>query len=86
MLQREIPEYVNAVAARVGKEAGAIVLLDMGGRDEPMTTELLRNLDIISPNEVRMILLTFAIDWTWKSDQQKDSQWRGIEERDWGFY
>ncbi len=52
MLQREIPEYVNVIAARVAKEAGTMVILDMGGRDEPLSEELIKNVDIISPNEV----------------------------------
>jgi ribokinase len=52
LLQREIPEYVNVVAARTAKKAGTLVLLDVGGRDEPLTKELLEQIDIISPNEV----------------------------------
>jgi sugar/nucleoside kinase (ribokinase family) len=43
---------VNVIAARVAKEAGTLVILDMGGRDEPLSEELLKNVDIISPNEV----------------------------------
>lgn len=41
LLQREIPEYVNVVAARVAKQAGTMVILDVGGRDEPLSEELL---------------------------------------------
>ena len=52
MLQREIPEFVNIIAAKVAKTAGTTVILDMGGRDEPLSEELLQNIDIISPNEV----------------------------------
>jgi len=52
LLQREIPEHVNVIAARVAREAGTLVILDMGGRDEPLSDDLLKNVDIISPNEV----------------------------------
>ena len=40
------------VAARTAKQAGTLVILDVGGRDEPLSEELLHNIDIISPNEV----------------------------------
>jgi ribokinase len=55
LLQREIPEFVNVLAAKVAKEAGTMVILDVGGRDEPITTELLRYIDILSPNETELI-------------------------------
>lgn len=54
MLQREIPEFVNILAARVAKEAGTLVMLDIGGRDEPLSDELLNLCDIISPNETEL--------------------------------
>lgn len=54
LLQREIPEYVNIVAARTAKEAGTLVILDVGGRDEPLSEELLQNVDILSPNETEL--------------------------------
>ncbi|CDW85938.1 pfkb family protein [Stylonychia lemnae] len=41
LLQREVPEYVNIVAARTAKQAGTMVILDVGGRDEPLSEELL---------------------------------------------
>ncbi len=52
LLQREIPEYVNVVAARTAKQAGTLVILDAGGRDELLSKDLLEQIDIISPNEV----------------------------------
>lgn len=52
LLQREIPEYVNVVAARTAKQAGTLVILDVGGRDELLSKDLLEQIDIISPNEV----------------------------------
>lgn len=45
---------MNIVAARTAKEAGTLVILDVGGRDEPLSEELLQNVDILSPNEVRL--------------------------------
>jgi hypothetical protein len=42
----------------VAKEARTLVLLDMGGKDEPLTEELLKNVDIISPNEVKTHCIT----------------------------
>jgi ribokinase len=56
-LQREIPEYVNIVAAKTAKEAGTLVILDIGGREEPLSEDLLNNVDIISPNEVDLMSL-----------------------------
>ena len=54
ILQREIPEFVNVIAARIAREAGTKVILDVGGRDEPLTHELLQYLDILSPNETEL--------------------------------
>lgn len=39
------------LGARAAKAQGVTVLLDMGGRDEPLTEDLVKNVDIISPNE-----------------------------------
>jgi len=33
-----------------------LVVLDVGGRDEPFTDELLSNIDYISPNEVLLFI------------------------------
>ncbi len=52
LLQREIPEYVNFIAAKVAHEAGTMVILDVGGRDEPFSTDLLKYVDVLTPNEV----------------------------------
>jgi hypothetical protein len=40
VLQREIPERVNVIAARIAKESGTMVLLDMGGRCDPLGEDL----------------------------------------------
>jgi ribokinase len=58
MLQREIPEFVNIAAAKIAKEAGTKVLLDIGGRDEPLSDELLSLVDILSPNETELDRVT----------------------------
>ena len=57
MLQREIPEEINALAAKTAKEFGCKVLLDMGGQDEPLSEELLKNVDIVSPNQTELCRL-----------------------------
>ena len=54
VLQREVPEFVNALAAKVAKQNGTMVILDVGGRDELLSKDLLNYVDIISPNEVTM--------------------------------
>lgn len=54
LLQREIPEEINTFAAKVAKEAGIPVLLDVGGQDIPLTNELLENVSILSPNETEL--------------------------------
>ena len=54
LLQREIPERLNILAARCAKEVQTheiIVILDMGGIDEPVSRELIHLCDIVSPNE-----------------------------------
>ena len=53
MLQREIPEFVNTIAARTARQYGTITIMDVGGRDEPLTRETLENIDILTPNEVK---------------------------------
>jgi len=32
-----------------------MVILDIGGRDEPLSSELLRYVDIVSPNETELV-------------------------------
>jgi ribokinase len=50
MLQREIPEHINILAAEYANQSGCKVILDMGGKDEPISERLLNSIDIISPN------------------------------------
>jgi ribokinase len=51
MLQREIPDRVTLAAARAARARGARVLLDAGGVDDPIPTELLSAVDYVMPNE-----------------------------------
>ena len=51
LLQREIPEAINILAAKCAKENGVTVVLDMGGRDDLISDEMISLCDIISPNE-----------------------------------
>lgn len=54
LLQREIPEHVNILAAKVAKESDIKVILDAGGMDIPISKELLDLVDIFSPNETEL--------------------------------
>jgi ribokinase len=54
MLQREIPDEVNVEAARVAKEHRVPVLLDVGGKDTPIDSNLAPLVDIIWPNETEL--------------------------------
>ena len=58
-LQRLIPDYVNLVAAKIAKEAGVTVILDVGGMSSYVLPEIYDYLDYISPNEVHNISLTY---------------------------
>lgn len=61
MLQREIPEQINAVAAKYARENQVVVILDMGGQDEPLSPELLKYVDIVSPNQTELTRLTDSV-------------------------
>ena len=54
MLQREIPDRVTLAAARAARERGALVLLDAGGVDDPIPSELLQAVDYVMPNETEL--------------------------------
>ncbi len=53
-MQREVPEYINIAACKLAKSKGVKTILDVGGADEPFSTELLSLLDIISPNKTEL--------------------------------
>lgn len=50
LLQREVPQHINEIAARLAYKAGALVILDAGGEDTPLSDELLNHVHIYSPN------------------------------------
>ena len=54
LMQREIPEQVNIEAAKYVKEQGGITILDMGGKDDPISKDLLNLVDYLSPNETEL--------------------------------
>ncbi|KAK7335187.1 hypothetical protein VNO80_26963 [Phaseolus coccineus] len=58
LLQREIPDFVNAQVAQAARSAGVPVVLDAGGMDGPLPPELLNFVDILSPNETELGRLT----------------------------
>jgi len=52
LLQREIPEHICLKAAKEASKSGVKVILDLGGRDEPLSKDLIDLCDVLSPNEV----------------------------------
>lgn len=54
MLQREITQEINVLAAIYAQKNNTLVVLDYGGRDEPMDNVLLENIDFLSPNQVKI--------------------------------
>ena len=49
LLQREIDDEVNAVAAEFAQECGVKVILDLAGSSAPVSPALLRACNIVSP-------------------------------------
>ncbi|CAL9048073.1 unnamed protein product [Musa banksii] len=58
LLQREIPDRVNIQVAQAAKGAGVPVILDAGGKEGPVPDELIKLVDIFSPNETELARLT----------------------------
>ncbi|CAA7408444.1 unnamed protein product [Spirodela intermedia] len=58
LLQREIPDRVNIQVAEAAQGAGVPVILDAGGMEGPIPLELLKLVDIFSPNETELARLT----------------------------
>ncbi|XP_050215970.2 ribokinase-like [Mercurialis annua] len=58
LLQREIPDGINIQVAKAAKQAGVPVILDAGGMDAPIPSELLNFVDILSPNETELGRIT----------------------------
>ncbi|KAL8507761.1 hypothetical protein ACS0TY_018342 [Phlomoides rotata] len=58
LLQREIPDSVNIQVAKAARKFRVPVILDAGGVDAPIPPELLKVIDILSPNETELARLT----------------------------
>jgi len=58
LLQREIPETVNVIFAKLAAGSKIPVILDAGGADRPLAHDLLPNISILSPNETELQRLT----------------------------
>eukprot|EP00257_Ricinus_communis_P021561 XP_015581084.1 uncharacterized protein LOC8287678 isoform X1 [Ricinus communis] len=58
LLQREIPDDINIQVAKAAKQAGVPVIFDAGGMDAPIPSELLKFVDIFSPNETELARIT----------------------------
>jgi ribokinase len=58
LLQREIPDVVNVIFAKLASSAKVPVVLDAGGVETPLGHDLLANLTILSPNETELARLT----------------------------
>ena len=54
LLQREVPESYNIRIAKIAKECGIKVVLDVGGEDKIISKDLLALNDVISPNETAL--------------------------------
>lgn len=54
LLQREIPNEINLLAAKYAKENGKVIFLDLGGRDEPLPEKMIDYIDFISPNQTEL--------------------------------
>jgi ribokinase len=61
LMQREIPERINLLACKVAKDHSVTTILDMGGSDTPLSSDLLKMLDYISPNETELSRIISAV-------------------------
>ena len=63
LMQREIPENINIAACKVAKSAGKTIttVLDVGGMDTKISEDLLKHINIISPNETELDRLITSI-------------------------
>jgi len=58
MLQREIPDYVNVVIAKLAYAKGLPVCMDVGGNDALLDPELIPCLSVICPNESELTFIS----------------------------
>jgi len=69
-MQREIPESINIAACQIAKQEGRNIttVLDVGGMDTKISEELLKHINIISPNETELDRLITSITLKASSD------------------
>lgn len=60
LLQREVPNSLNLEVAKIARSANVPVILDAGGMEGPIPENLLKCIDIFSPNETELERLTGA--------------------------
>jgi len=58
LLQREVPDAINVVAANLARAAGVTVVLDAGGSDAALPRDLVSAVDVLSPNEHELARLS----------------------------
>ena len=58
LLQQEVPEAVNEEVAAVAAAASVAVFLDVGGEERPISDEMLRRVDFLTPNLTELARLT----------------------------
>lgn len=61
LMQREVPDQVNLMAAKVAKESGCKVVLDLGGPLTKVDERLLELVDVLSPNQVEFNTLVESV-------------------------
>lgn len=54
---------MNIDAAKTAKAAGKMVVMDVGGRDDPLPEGMLELVDIISPNETELARISGLSDF-----------------------
>ena len=62
LLQREVPEFVNLLVARICRQRGITVIQDVGGEDRPISREMLNLCDYIMPNENELERLVRSLE------------------------
>jgi ribokinase len=72
LLQLETPMETVVAAAQVAKSLGARVILDPAPAPRRLPSELLRNVDIITPNETEAALLVGASVTTLSPEEARD--------------
>lgn len=58
MLQREVPDHVNVVAAEYAHSVGVPVFVDVGGTDAPLDAALVPYITVLAPNESELAFIS----------------------------